>query len=174
MRGISGLKYRLGIFCVNHLYAGTNPRHFEKKRNILNSIGYTIGEGTKIVGPIYCTANLVIGNNCWVGKNLIVNGNGIVNIGNNCDIAPEVAFQTGGHEIGSFQRRAGLGLVYNISVGDGCWIGARSTILGGVTVGNGCVVAACACVCSDTGDNTLVGGVPAKPIKKLKYDTKDI
>ena len=67
----------------------------------MRKLGHEIGEGTKIVGPIYCTGKIIIGKDCWIGKNLIINGNGSVRIGDNCDVAPEVSFQTGGHEIGS-------------------------------------------------------------------------
>lgn len=155
----------IAFLFTNHICVGT--RCFALKRNLLRFAGYEIGDGTKIVGPVYCTGQLKIGKNCWIGKNFMVNGNGTVIIGDNCDIAPEVAFQTGGHEIGTREHRAGQGVVFDISVGNGCWIGARSTICGGVHVGDGCVVAACACVSKDVGVNRLVGGVPAREIREL-------
>ena len=162
---LSGFKRRIYIFLINKIYVGTN--HFEKKKILMNKLGHEIGEGTKIVGPIFCTGKLIVGKNCWIGKNLVINGNGTLSIGDNCDVAPEVTFETGGHTIGNSQRRAGKGITYNISVGDGCWIGANSTVLGGVNISDSCVVAACACVCKDVDINSLVGGVPAKLIRKL-------
>ena len=48
-----------------------------------------------------------------------------------------------------------------------CWIGAGATILPGVTVGENAVVAAGAIVTKDVEDNTVVGGNPAKLIKRL-------
>lgn len=161
-----GIKKRVWIFLINHVYVGT--KHFDKKVILMRKLGHEIGEGTKIVGPIYCTGKIIIGKDCWIGKNLIINGNGSVRIGDNCDVAPEVSFQTGGHEIGGAKRRAGKGKVYHITVGNGCWIGARSTILGGVHIKDSCIVAACACVCNDVDENSLVGGVPAKVIRKLE------
>ncbi len=161
-----GCKRRIWLFLMNHIYAGT--KNFEKKRILMQKLGHEVGEGTKIVGPVFCTGKLIIGNNSWIGKNLLVNGNGTVKIGDNCDLAPEVAFQTGGHEIGTSERRAGKGIEYSVCVGNGCWIGARSTILGGVHIGDGSVVAACACVCKDVENNLLVGGVPAKTIRRLE------
>jgi len=86
----------------------------------------------------------------------------------NCDIGPNVSFVTGTHLIGKFNRRAGLGFSSRIKIGDGCWIGASVVILGGVKIGNGSVVAAGAVVINNIPKNTLVGGVPAKLIKKLK------
>lgn len=163
-----GAKRKLYLFLVNKVFVGAT--HFERKRKLLNSIGFEIGKNTKIVGPVECYGVLKIGENCWIGKNLRVNGNGTVIIGNNCDIAPEVTFQTGGHLIGTPERRAGKGQIYNQSVGDGTWIGGRVTILNETNMGKACVIAGCACVTQDVGDYTLVGGVPAKIIRSLKDD----
>ena len=99
-----------------------------------------------------------------------INGNGCVIIGNNCDIAPEVTFHTGGHAIGTSDRRAGEGEIYTQSVGHGTWIGGRVTIINQTKIGNLCVVASCACVTKDVADNTLVGGVPAKVIRCFEND----
>ena len=153
------------LFLVNKIYKGTTK--FKKKRKLLNSIGYQIGEGSKIVGPIEVTGKLIVGENCWIGKNFKVNGNGTVTIGDNCDIAPEVTFQTGGHAIGNRQRRAGDGKIFNQSVGDGTWIGGRATILNETKIGESCVIAGCACVIGDVPNNSLVGGVPARLIRVL-------
>jgi len=162
------IKRLTALWLVNHVYVGT--RCFEKKRKLLNSIGYEIGEGTKVVGPIFNTGKLVVGRNCWIGRDLRIEGNGSVIIGDSCDIAPSVTFLTGGHEIGDSNRRAGDGHIYTIHIGSGTWIGARATIGRNVTVGSGSVVAACACVMSSVNENTMVGGVPAKVIKILKDD----
>ena len=165
---LKGLRHHYLTFFLNHVYAGTNK--FEKKRKILIKLGHKVGEGTRIVGPVICTGHLNIGQNCWIGKNFTVNGNGNVTIGDNCDIGPEVTFQTGGHKIGDTTRRAGEGLIFSQTVGSGTWIGGRSTVLGATTVGQGCIIAGCACVIQDVPDNTLVGGVPAKIIRRLEND----
>lgn len=164
------IKRRVVYFLVNHVFVGS--KHFPAKRRLLNSIRVAVGEGTKVVGPLHCTGRLTIGKNCWVGRNLRVEGNGEVTIGDRCDIAPDVTFYTGGHEIGSVERRAGTGMSYRQSVGDGTWLGARTAIINETRVGCGCVVATCACVVHDVEDHTLVGGVPAKTIRKLPTDTE--
>ena len=170
---LRGLWHHLVLFSVNRIFVGASPKYFAIKRWLLNSIGISVGKGTKVVGPIVCTGTLVIGRDCWIGKNLMVNGNGFVTIGDRCDIAPEVTFQTGGHEIGGAQRRAGKGFNATQRVGSGVWIGGRSTIVGDVTIGDSSVIAGCACVVKDVEPNTLVGGVPAKLIRGLDNETSN-
>ncbi len=153
------------LFLVNHFYVGT--RAFARKRQLLQAIGWSIGEGTRIVGPVDCTGDVEIGENCWVGKKFAVHGNGKVVIGDRCDLGPEISFFTGGHQIGPAERRAGRGEHYEIRVESGCWIGGRASLLGSVQVGAGSVIAACACVVRDVPANTLVGGVPAEIIREL-------
>lgn len=167
---LRGILHRVFLFLVNKVLAGTTPGYFEIKRKMLNFVGFKIGERTRIVGPIECTGQLTIGSDCWIGKNLKVNGNGVVNIGDRCDIAPEVTFQTGGHEIGNCQRRAGEGRKFTQNVGNGVWIGGRVTIIGNTTIGDSSVIAGCACVVHDVESNVLVGGVPAKVIRRLDND----
>ena len=165
---IRGIRRCLSLWLVNNIYAGdSNPKYFEKKRRLLIAAGVQIGEGTKVVGPIYPHGKLIIGKNCWIGKNLIVNGNGTVVIDENCDIGPEVTFQTGGHEVGTKERRAGKGVIFNQYVGKGTWIGGRVTILNSTTIGEACMVAGCACVTKNVADNSMVGGVPAHVLKML-------
>ena len=165
---IKGIRRTINLWLVNHVFAGdSKSKYFEKKRTLLIAAGLKIGEGTKIVGPIYPHGQLIIGDNCWIGKNLIVNGNGTVTIEDNCDIGPEVTFQTGGHEIGNKERRAGKGEIFNQYVGKGTWIGGRATILNNTTIGQSCVIAGCACVTKNVADDSVVGGVPARVIKSL-------
>lgn len=168
---INGIKYRIVMFLVNRVLSQRSRGFFETKRRLLNSIGYHIGEGTRIVGPIEANGHLTIGKNCWIGKNLRINGNGYVVIGNNCDIAPEVTFQTGGHKIGDASRRAGEGLIFSQRIGNGVWVGGRTTFVGNTAIGDASVIAACACVVSDVESNSLVGGVPAKLIRRLENDS---
>ena len=162
------IKRKIAIYVTNHVLAGTRPWSFKLKRGILNWGGFSIGKGTKVVGPIYIYGSLTVGDNTWIGKNMMVNGNGNVIIGDNCDIAPEVTFQTGGHIIGTHHRRAGKGQIFQQVVGNGVWVGGRTTFLNNVTIGNGAVIAGCACVNKDVSPDVIVGGVPAKFIKDLK------
>ncbi len=97
-------------------------------------------------------------------------------IGNYCSIAGEVLFILGGnHNYKRFStypfKVMMLGEQHDsmshgpIIVGDDVWIGQRATILSGVKIGKGAVVAAGALVTSDVPPYSIVGGVPAKIIK---------
>lgn len=143
------------------------------KRKLCASIDIKVGKGTTIVSPVgNISGTCIIGEKCWVNRGFTIHGNGSVVIGDCCDIAPEVAFLTGGHEIASHDRRAGKGESYKICVGDGCWIGARTTVLGNTSIGSGSVVASCSCINKDVESNVLVAGVPAK-LKRRLLDGED-
>jgi maltose O-acetyltransferase len=159
---------RFRFHLVNHLLAGTD--RYALKRKLLMKTGVKIGRGTKIVGPFYCSGDLTIGEDCWIGRDFTVHGNGSVVIGDRCDFGPEVALLTGGHEIGDRERRAGTGVSYKITIGNGVWVGARATIYNNINIGDSAVIAACACVREPVGNDTMVGGVPAKPIMELSHE----
>lgn len=117
----------------------------------------------------FCTYPVSIGSRTHIGhRTLFIGGAGCpISIGKDCDIAPEVAFITGTHEIGDTRRRAGREAAYPIIVGDGTWIGARAVILGGVEIGPGCIVAAGSVVKDSMPANTLIAGIPAVIKKSL-------
>lgn len=168
-----GTYKRFCAFLINHVFVGMFGVSNRIKCALLRSMGHKVGTGTTIVSPVYIIGQAEIGNNCWINRGFTVHGNGTVRIGNNCDIAPDVSFLTGGHTIGGRDRRAGPGEIYEIRVQDGCWIGSRATILGNTCIGASSIVAACACVARDVPANTLVGGVPAKTIRRLEDEAPE-
>ena len=159
------VKHTVVMFLVNNLFAGAYL--FEVKRRLLNGIGYSLGEGTKVVGPVYSPGKLKTGSHCWLGRNLTIHGTGTVEIGDNCNIAPDVTFLTGGHGMEIQECETGEDLPPSICVEDGCWVGAGAILCQNVTISKGCMVIPAACVMRDVPENTLVGGVPARIMKKL-------
>ncbi|MHC1717131.1 MAG: transferase [Acidaminococcaceae bacterium] len=164
---IKGLQRRIACFFVNNIFQGTMPNFWSIKRNLLNWAGIEIGSGSKIVGPVHITGDLKVGENTWIGTGFTVHGNGSVTIGCNCDIGPDATFLTGSHELGSHERRAGKGLSFQIIINDGVWIGGRSTFVGDIEIGKGCIVGACSLVNKSYSDDVIVAGIPSKIVKKF-------
>ena len=115
--------------------------------------------------------NITVGNNCVVNKKVLLDGRGgAIVIGNNVDIAQEVNIWTLSHDPQSdFHETKGGDVI----IEDYAWIASRVTILPGVRIGKGAVVATGSVVTSDVSEMTIVGGVPAKQIgvrtSKLLY-----
>jgi len=157
----------LVLYIINHFLSST--RFFEIKRALLNSAGLYIGVGTKVVGPIYFGSQIrvKIGEGSWVGRNFNIDGNGVVEIGSNVDIAPHVTINTGGHEIGTKVRRAGRGVTTRVVIEDGTWIGTNVLIVNNSVISAGCVIAAGSVVINDVPPNTLSAGAPAREKRRL-------
>jgi maltose O-acetyltransferase len=111
--------------------------------------------------------NVSIGQGTFVNRNCFFDAYAPIEIGNYCSIGMDVLFCTSSHDPGTKHKRAGQNNGKPIKIGDGSWIGARSTILQGVTVGEGCIIAAGSLVNKDCEPNGLYAGVPAKRIKDL-------
>ncbi len=140
-------------------------RSFGIKRFLARWAGIKVGDRVCINGHtwFFGEGEISIGSDSWIGlKNTFYRTNAAsIQIGKNCAIGPDVAFVPGSHEVGGELRRAGKGVGGNIVVEDGCWIGARVTILGGVTISKGSIIAAGAVVCRNVPENSLYAGVPA-------------
>ncbi len=104
-------------------------------------------------------------------------GNEILKIGNLCSIAPEVMFILEDHytnRISTYPFKSKMKLgdggkdanpKGNIIVGDDVWFGYRSTILSGVEIGQGAIIAAGSVVTKNVPPYAIVGGNPAKVIR---------
>jgi len=138
----------------------------------LNASGCKISKSVAINYDIKVAGNAIeIQENTWlsIGSRLVssYNWNERIKIGKNCDIGPFVIIQTGTHEIGNSERRAGLGKSLPVKIGDGTWIGARATILGGANIGCGSIIGAGSLVLpGEYPENALLVGVPAK-VKRI-------
>jgi acetyltransferase-like isoleucine patch superfamily enzyme len=102
-----------------------------------------------------------------LGSGYLSNGTSIacfasVTIGQDAAIGPEVSIRdSDSHTISGSSRPP----TQPIRIGDHVWIGARATILKGVTIGDGAIVAAGAIVTKDVEPGTLVAGAPAKFVR---------
>ena len=91
-----------------------------------------------------------------------------IEIGDNVFIGPSWGFYTANHPLDYTNRNQGLEKSLPIKIGDNCWFGANVSVMPGVTIGAGCVIAAGAVVTKDMPANSLIAGVPAKVIKTIE------
>ena len=98
---------------------------------------------------------------CFVAEGVVLDARGGLRIGAHTSINSAVQIWTAQHDVRSEDFEY---VARPVEVGDHCWISARSTVLPGVVVGRGTVVAAGAVVSASLPAWTLCGGVPAKPI----------
>jgi maltose O-acetyltransferase len=129
---------------------------------LLRSAGVTIAPSAAILPGIrIISARTRFADQVHVGFGCYFEDLGGVEIGAETFLAAHCTFLTVTHEVGHAQRRAGPTRTAPTRVGRGCWLGARTTVLPGVTIGDGCVVAAGSVVTSDCEANGLYAGVPA-------------
>jgi len=143
----------------------TDPKEV---RDLLGQItGSAIDESVAIFTPLYIN----YGKHTKIGKNVFINFDcifldlGGITIEDGVLIAPKVSLLSEGHPLPPDKRHS---LVPKpIHIKKNAWIGANATILHGVTIGENSVVAAGSVVSKDVPDNVVVGGTPAKIIKKI-------
>lgn len=140
----------------------------EEVRNLLSRLfGKTVDESFRVFPPFYTD----FGKNITVGKNVFINAcchfqdHGGVSLGDGCQIGHNVVFATLNHGLASEDRQTTYPAP--ITLGKNVWVGSNSTILQGVTIGDNAVIAAGAVVTKDVPENTIVGGVPARIIRKI-------
>ena len=137
-------------------------------REIMSELfGYTVPDNFRVFPPFYTD----FGRNIHLGDNVFINAccqfqdQGGVWLGDGCLIGHNVVFATLNHDLNPARRQ--ICIPKSIIVGKNVWIGSNATILSGVKIGDNSVVAAGAVVTKDVEANTIVGGIPAKFIRKI-------
>jgi acetyltransferase-like isoleucine patch superfamily enzyme len=105
-----------------------------------------------------------IGKNILIGNSFNCDAIGGVIIEDGVMIAHQVSLLTVNHDLHDHR----ILVCSPIHIKKNAWIGAKATILQGVTIGENAVVGAGAVVTKDVPDNTIVGGIPAKVIKVIE------
>lgn len=114
--------------------------------------------------------NLEIGSNVSIHKDCYIDAFGGVKIGNDVSIAHNSSILTFEHTWDNKNEpiRSNLTKLASVKIENDVWIGCGCRILSGVTIGERTIVAAGAVVTKDIESATIVGGVPAKLIKRLE------
>jgi acetyltransferase-like isoleucine patch superfamily enzyme len=117
-------------------------------------------------GQIFENDNVSIGERTFVNRGCSFEGSGKIDIGADCQVAPEAMFITSGHERRADGTVDDVPVYFDIHVGDGAWIGARAVILPGTVIEQNCIIAAGAVVRGRCLAGETYGGVPARPIER--------
>ena len=133
-------------------------------------LGWQVGDRTTLMLGLYVQMaglrrrddqKVSIGNHTIINYKCLVHVTGGLVIGDNVSLSPGVWLLSGSHDVNDPDH---VSLYRPIVIGDYAFIGARATVLGVVTVGEGAVVMAGAMVARDVPPYAIVGGVPAKVI----------
>ncbi|AJA47674.1 putative acetyltransferase [Clostridium pasteurianum DSM 525 = ATCC 6013] len=131
-------------------------------------IGKTVDKTFAMFPPFStdCGKNISVGKNVFINSGCRFQDQGGITIGDGVLIGHNVVLATLNHDIDP-RKRSTLHPA-PIVIGKNVWIGANATVVSGVTIGDGAIIAAGAVVTKDVPENVIVGGVPAKIIKKIE------
>lgn len=115
---------------------------------------------------IWAPWNLTLGHRSWIGPYVVCYNQDIIEIGNDITISQYTYLCTAGHQTDMINNPHDGLLIAPIIIKDKAWLATYSYINMGVTIGEGAVVGARAAVFKDVEPWTVVGGNPAKFIKK--------
>lgn len=135
-----------------------------------------VGSNFRIESPYNIAGhkNITFGDSTYIGPNAVIYSTGAkLNVDSHFISGPGLTIITGDHRIdlvGKYidEVRGGDKLPENdenVTIGEDVWCGANVTILKGVNIGRGAVIAAGSVVTKDVEPYAIVGGVPAKTIK---------
>ncbi|EKD94475.1 MAG: hypothetical protein ACD_26C00034G0010 [uncultured bacterium] len=129
--------------------------------------GIKLGKGSTfhMWANFFDPRNIEIGEDTIIGDHAFLDGRDKLTIGNHTDIASHVMIYNSEHDLSKMDFSA---INAPVEIGDYVFIGSRVTIMPGVRIGKGAVVAGGAVVTKDVPDFVIVGGVPAKQIGERK------
>lgn len=150
---------------------GRVPWHWFRLTVYRHILRTRIGNGSSIHWRtrFYAPHGVSIGDHSIIGNDVFLDGRFGIIIGDNVNVAGETAIFTAEHDPNDPDFRMVGGTVW---VGDYVYIGSRATILPGVRIGQGAVVATGAVVTRNVDEYSIVGGVPARKIGERRRDLR--
>lgn len=130
-------------------------------------IGKPVDESFTFFPPFYtdCGKNITVGKHVFLNMGCKFQDQGGIFIGDETLIGHNVVLATLNHAMEPEDRATMIPAP--IHIGKRVWIGSNATVLPGVTIGDGAIVGAGAVVTKDVPGNTVVGGVPARVLRKI-------
>ena len=148
---------------------------FDSIRKTIRELFGKIGENSLVNPPFYCD----YGTHIEIGKNFFANYNctmldvGMIRIGDNVQMAPNVAIYTAGHPVHPATRNTMYEYGIDVTIGDNVWVGGNVVICPGVTIGANSVIGAGSVVTKDVPEWCVAAGNPARVIRKITEDDRN-
>lgn len=151
-------------------YNNTDPEATIERINILKKLFGKIGENFEIEPPFHCDygTNMEIGESFYANFNLVVLDDGLVKIGDDVLIGPNVGIYTATHLIDPKLRPKNADYTKAVTIGNNVWIGGGSIINPGVTIGDNSIIGSGSVVTKNIPANVIAVGNPCKILKKIK------
>lgn len=154
---------------LTYVYNQTKDKEKTKRYQLLAELFGSTGSQIEVEPHFHCDYgyNIHVGENFYANFNCVILDVCPVYFGKNCMLGPAVQIYTATHPLDSKQRNSGKEYGNPITIGDNIWIGGGAIINPGVCIGDDVVVASGAVVTKDVENNAVVGGNPARVIRKL-------
>ena len=162
-RGRSAFIVQLWWIVQGTLFAWSPQFMFGWRRFLLRLFGAKIGAGVLIRPSVRVTYpwKISIGNNSWIGDDVVLYSLGTISIGSNTVVSQKSYLCTGTHDYSSVSFDI---YAKPISIGSQVWIATDVFVAPGLTVGDGCVIGVRSTVLKDLPAGMVCYGNPAKPI----------
>jgi maltose O-acetyltransferase len=131
-------------------------------------------DGAFINPPFYCDygTHIEVGKNFYANYNCTILDVAKVTIGDNCQMAPNVAIYTAGHPIHPASRNSMYEYGKKVTIGDNVWIGGNTVICPGVCIGDNVVVGAGSVVTKDIPAWSLAAGNPCRVLRRITEEDR--
>ena len=155
-------------------YNKLRPYDRENQTKMLKDILGKMGKDVIVTPPVQFDYGYHIGvGDCFFSNhNLVIQDGGKVKFGDYVFIGPNVCFTTAEHALDPEMRKSGVEIAKPIIVGNNVWIGADSTILAGVVIGDNAVIGTGSVVKGEIPSGVVAVGVPCKPIREITEEDR--
>ena len=137
-----------------------------------SSLGF--GEGTSVYHSSYIYGDVRIGSHTWVGPFTLLDGSGVLTIGDFCNISAGVQIYT--HDTVKWALSGGKAEYERaaVSIGNCSYIGSQTVITKGVNVGENCVIGACSFVNRSIPPFSIAVGAPSRIIGRVEVEGSEV
>lgn len=145
-----------------------------QRETLLRRLFGSLGARPVLQSPFFCD----YGYNIHAGDRIEINFDCVfldvceIRFGDNCLVGPGVHIYTATHPVSVGDRERGVEFGKPVRIGHNVWLGGRSVVLPGVTIGDGSIIGAGAVVTKDVPDSVIVAGNPARILRKLTEDER--